>query len=105
MLRLTLCVLLAKRCDGGEPPAPSRVGYATSRRSRATSRRRIYAFVGPDHSPGGLMRAHWYDDELRSDVEADWLLGPRDAMRMRFALLRRSMPFATPAVLTAGVSR
>jgi hypothetical protein len=64
-----------------------------------------HMLLGPDHSPAGLMRAHWYDDELQRDVETDWVLGPRDAMRMRFALLRRSMPFGTPAVLIAGVAR
>jgi hypothetical protein len=37
------------------------------------------------HSNGGLMRAHWYDDELMNERDSDWVLAADDAQVMRLA--------------------
>jgi hypothetical protein len=49
-----------------------------------------HLLLGTGHSSAGMMRAHWYDDELRRDLKADWTLSGLEARRMRLALLTRS---------------
>jgi hypothetical protein len=49
------------------------------------------------HSTRGLMRAAWSDEELRRDRERDWLFSPRQAARMREALIAR-LQRQTPVV-------
>ena len=41
------------------------------------------------HSPIGLMRARWLDDEIRRDRPLDWMLSRGDAKRVRLGLLAR----------------
>jgi hypothetical protein len=48
-----------------------------------------HLLLGAAHSSTGLMRAHWYDDELRRNLKSDWLLSDREAMGMRLALSSR----------------
>ena len=41
------------------------------------------------HSPTGLMRARWLDDELQRNLVSDWTLAPDDALRLRRGFLSR----------------
>jgi hypothetical protein len=49
-----------------------------------------HLLLGTAHSSAGLMRAHWYDDELQRDLKSDWMLSDLEARRMRHALVERS---------------
>jgi hypothetical protein len=44
-----------------------------------------------DHSASGLMRPHWYDDDLLRNEQADWVLTDADAREMRGAALARGV--------------
>jgi hypothetical protein len=64
-----------------------------------------HLLLGTAHAPVGLMRAHWYDDELRRDLKSDWTLSGREEQRMRLALLNRSRSLAEPGLAVARVAR
>jgi hypothetical protein len=64
-----------------------------------------HLLLGTAHSPAGLMRAHWYDDELRRNLQSDWTLSGREALRMRLALLDRSRSRGVAAVATGRGAR
>jgi hypothetical protein len=49
------------------------------------------------HSPIGLMRDSWSDDEMRSNRPIDWMLTRTDAKRVRLGLLERSRRSRQPA--------
>lgn len=54
-----------------------------------------HLLLGTAHSSAGLMRAHWYDDELQRNLKSDWMLSDREATEMRLALLNRSRSLGT----------
>ena len=43
----------------------------------------------PDHSPVGLMRARWSDDQVQRERPVDWMLSPDDVKRVRLGFLAR----------------
>jgi hypothetical protein len=58
----------------------------------------IHLLVGTaTHSPNGLMRDSWSDDEMRIDRPIDWMLTRTDAKRVRLGLLERSRRSGQPA--------
>ncbi|HEX4346739.1 MAG TPA: hypothetical protein VHZ73_04165 [Vicinamibacterales bacterium] len=56
-----------------------------------------------EHSASGLMRAHWYDDELVSEKSSDWVLADDDAKEMLIAADARTHE-TTPVVTAAAGS-
>ena len=44
-----------------------------------------------DHSLSGLMRPHWYDDDLLRNDPSDWVLADADAREMHGAALARGV--------------
>ena len=49
------------------------------------------------HSPIGLMRDSWSDDEVQNNRPIDWMLTRTDAKRIRLGLLERSRRSGQPA--------
>lgn len=52
------------------------------------------------HSSKGLMRAHWFDPELRLNLQDDWTFSKGEATAMRSNLIVRAR-IQTPAVVAA----
>lgn len=55
------------------------------------------------HSPFGLMRARWQDEEVRQDRPGDWMLSQEDARRMLWGFLAQSRRPDKRAMRVAGV--
>jgi hypothetical protein len=48
------------------------------------------------HSPIGVMRGTWSDQEIRRNLLPDWSLSRRDAQQVRLGLLARAGPVPSP---------
>jgi hypothetical protein len=57
------------------------------------------------HSPTGLMRAHWRDDELQRNLASDWTFTAEDALRLRRGLLVRSKTSDPTDAVVAAATR
>ena len=65
--------------------------------SRDRSRDRHLLVGTSAHSPIGLMRDSWSDDEVQNNRPIDWMLTRTDAKRIRLGLLERSRRSRQPA--------
>ncbi len=69
---------------------------------RAIAHELAHLLIGTtEHSPHGLMRAHWDLRDLERDLQRDWVLSRDEGTRMRRGLVARARQPRVPAMVVA----